>query len=177
MTNAVGWIDLNIIGIEHQTSNCSVCDPYAFRCTRGTGSVNDIGQVIGGYRIGKIIFPLFVQGHPCLIQAEQRDIAGGKVAHKLLLHKQQVDLSIMKHKVLPLPGIARVEGNIDTTSLEDTQQAKDKVNRAMRTYPYADLRAHAPALEGIRELIGAPIRFRIRQLLLREIEGDRKSVV
>ncbi len=78
--------------------------------------------------------------------------------------QQERRLGISQHKSQAIFGVGRVQGNVGSAGLEDTEQSHHHLRRAFNTEADQRLRPDAQLLQVVGQLIGPPVQFAVGQL-------------
>src|SRR5436190_3605464 len=140
----------------------------AFGRACGTGSIDDVGKVVGGNICARSAFYLLLTGsvaerfeadHPAMGNLEL------ETARQISMSQQHWRSRIFQHELQPLLGMCRVERHIGASGFQYSQETCDHICGALHANSYWDVRPDGKRTQMARYPIGLVVEFPIADFL------------
>src|SRR5215813_12417164 len=128
-----------------------------------TGGVNHICKILTAYYVGRIGFALLRNRRPLSVHLYHPTRIFRQPHQHRLLREQQRRSRVLQHVAQPCFRILRIQGNIHSPSLQNSQQPDHNVGRTLHADRYQHVRPYPQPPQIMRQLVGPSVQFPIRK--------------
>ncbi len=155
--------EVRVVRPQHQPRHRSVRHSHALRTARASRREHHVRQVVSTRSYRQVALRLASNDGPLSVHAHQQLATFGDLLRQLLLGDEDGDSRLALHPGQALQRVAGIERHIHATGLEDAEHTHHQLQRALHAQAHPHLRAHAHRPQMVRQLVGPPIEFRVRE--------------